>query len=597
MNDQSSSLSPRKVSVRIGGAAGDGIASIAESLSKACARHGLHVFAYNSYQSVIRGGHIYMQVRIGSKTVWSQGDFCDFLVALNLDTVKRHAKEVLPGGGIIYNKEKIKLEPGQIQAGVGDYGIPAASIAAKYGKSPVMQNTVALGTLSFLMNFPFESIAEILTSTFKKKGEAVVQSNLDAARGGFDYAQQNFKKIEFTWKFTQERRMFLTGNQAIALGAVAGGCKFYSAYPMTPASGILHWLAPRGAKYGMVVKQCEDEIAAMNMAVGAGQVGARSMTGTSGGGFALMTEAVGLAAMIEAPVVVVNCQRGGPSTGLPTKTEQGDLFQILGASQGDYPKIVLAPASVEDAFYSTVEALNLAEIYQCPVILLSDLLLSEHHETIEDLDFSKIKIERGELVTNGNGSAEYKRYRLTPSGISPRALPGNPGTIYVAGSDEHDEDGTLISDIFTNPEKRVKMMEKRMRKMDTALKHLPEPKLVGAPDAELTFISWGSTYYVVRDVIRILEKEGAKVNHLQIKFLWPFQSQAVTRLLQSCKRTFIVECNFSGQLERLIRQETGLSIQHHLRKYDGEPFGPTQVYKAAKGILAEKKVAELAGVQ
>src|SRR3989338_564130 len=593
MESQSGSVSPRKVTVWIGGAAGDGIASVAETLAKACARTGLYAFAYNSYQSLIRGGHVYMQIRIGSKKVWSQGDFSDFLIALNIDTLQRHAKDVSPGGAVIYNKEKIKLEPGLIKPGVMDCGIPSSTIANKFGKSPIMQNTVALGALSYLMNFPFEPIQEVLTSTFKRKGDAVVNANVGAAKAGHDYAKENFKAVPLTWQLTHKKRMFLTGNQAVALGAVAAGCKFYSAYPMTPATGILHWLAPKGPKYGMVVKQCEDEIAAMNMAVGAGHVGTRAMTGTSGGGFALMTEAVGLAAMIEAPVVVVNCQRGGPSTGLPTKTEQADLFQAIGASQGDYPKFVLAPANIEDAFYMTTEAFNLAEIYQCPVIILSDLLLAEHFETVDDFDFSKVKIERGEMVANYSGNGEYKRYLSTPSGISPRAVPGTANTVYVAGSDEHDEDGTLISDVFTDPEKRVLMMEKRMRKMTTALKNLPEPQIIGPENADLTLIGWGSTYYVIRDAVRMLEKEGMHVNHLHIKYVWPFQSKAISKILKSCKKTLIIENNFTGQMERLIRQETGLSIQHNLRKYDGEPLGPIQVCKKIKEVLSEKKVAEL----
>ena len=596
MSSSTNSLSPRKVSVRVGGAAGDGIASVAETLAKACSRQGLYVYAYNSYQSVIRGGHINMQIRIGAKRVWSQGDQCDFLVALNQDTIIRHAGEVTPGGGIIYNKEKIKLDAATLPKGVSDFGIPSSTIATKFGKSPIMQNTVALGALSFVMNFPFEAVKDVIVSTFKKKGDAVVDANVGAAQAGFDFAKENFKKVEHTWNTSDKKRMFLTGNQAIALGAVAGGCKFYSAYPMTPASGILHWLAPRGAKYGIVVKQCEDEIAAMNMAVGAGHVGARSMTGTSGGGFALMSEAVGLSAMIEAPVVVVNCQRGGPSTGLPTKQEQGDLFQALGASQGDFPKIILAPATVEDAFYSTAEALNLSEIYQCPVILLSDLLLSEHYETIDDLDFTKVKIERGEMVSEGhNGNGNYKRYLSTPSGISPRALPGMAGMMYTAASDEHDEDGVVISDVFTDPAKRIVMMDKRMRKMDTALKNLPDPKLEGPADADLTFITWGSTYSVVRDAIHRLEKEGAKVNHLNIKYLWPFKADAVAKILKSAKKNLIIEANFSGQLEKLIRQETGLSIGNHLRKYDGEPFGPEMVVEKAKALLAGKKEPAMAG--
>ncbi len=594
MESNSEKLSPRKVTVRVGGAAGDGIASVAETLAKACSRSGLYAFAYNSYQSVVRGGHIYMQIRMGSKKVWSQGDFTDFLIALNTDTLQRHAKDVTPGGAIIYNKDKIKLDPSLVKPGVTDCGIPSSTIASKFGKSPVMQNTVALGALCHFINFPFSAIEEVLMATFKRKGDAVVAANVGAARAGYEFAKENFKAVKFSWKFTDQKRMFMTGNQAIALGALAAGCKFYSAYPMTPASGILHWLAPNGPKYGIVVKQCEDEIAAMNMAVGAGQVGARSMTGTSGGGFALMTEAVGLAAMLETPVVVVNCMRGGPSTGLPTKQEQGDLFQALGASQGDYPKFIIAPATIEDAFYLTAEAFNLSEIYQCPVIILSDLLLSEHFETIEDLDFSKVKIDRGELVTAPT-NGKYLRYKITPSGISPRVLPGTAGTIYVSGSDEHDEDGTLISDVFTDPEKRKAMMEKRMRKMDTALKNsVPAPELFGSKDADLTVITWGSTYSVIRDAMHSLEKEGIHVNHLHIRYIWPFPEQAFTKIFNSCKNTLMVEANFTGQMERFIRQETGISIPNNLRKYDGEPFGPTEIIKRVKEILSEKKVPELA---
>ena len=595
MSSQSQALSPRKVSVRVGGAAGDGIASVAETLAKACSRQNLYVYAYNSYQSVIRGGHINMQIRIGAKKVYSHGDYCDFLVALNMDTIQRHSQDVTVGGGIIYNNEKIKLEAGHLKAGVHDYGIPAAKLASQFGKSPIMQNTVALGVLSFVMNFPFEAVSEVIADTFKKKGEAIVSANIGAAQAGFNYAKENFKKVDLTWSLSNNQRMFLTGNQAIALGALTAGCKFFSAYPMTPASGVLHWLAPRGSKYGIVVKQCEDEIAAMAMAVGAGNAGARSMTATSGGGFALMTEAIGLSAMIEAPVVVANCQRGGPSTGLPTKTEQGDLFQVLGASQGDYPKFMIAPSTVEDAFYDTVEAFNLAEIYQCPAIILSDLLLSEHYETIDDLDFSKVKIDRGELLSSVPANEEYKRYKITPSGVSPRVIPGTAGGNFIAGSDEHDEDGTLISDVFTDPVKRKNMMEKRMRKMDTALKNLPKPKVIGAENADLTFITWGSTFNVVRDVVHRLEKTGAKVNHLNIKYLWPFQTEEISKILKSSKKTFIIEANFSGQLERLIRQETGISIDHHLRKYDGEPFGPDMVEEATKKILSSQKTPELVG--
>jgi 2-oxoglutarate ferredoxin oxidoreductase subunit alpha len=295
------------------------------------------------------------------------------------------------------------------------------------------------------------------------------------------------------------------------------------------------------------------------------------MTGTSGGGFALMTEAIGLAAMTETPVVVAEVQRGGPSTGLPTKTEQGDLFQALGASQGEFPKAIIAPYDVADCYQATIDSLNIADKYQIPVMLLSDLLLSEHQETVDPEQLNgKPQIDRGERVSNaGEG---YKRYAVTPSGVSPRAVPGTPGGMHIAASDDHDEDGVIISDIFTNPTTRVKMVDKRMRKMEGVLKDTKGFITAGPESADLTLVGWGSTYNILTEARQALEKEGVKVNHIHFRTLWPFHSEAASKALKAAKNTVCVESNFGGQLARLIRQETGFDMTSHIRKYDGEPF-------------------------
>jgi 2-oxoglutarate ferredoxin oxidoreductase subunit alpha len=373
----------------------------------------------------------------------------------------------------------------------------------------------------------------------------------------------------------------------VGFGALAAGCRFYSAYPMTPASSLLHWLVKYAAKTGLLVKQCEDEISAMNMAIGAGHVGVRAMTGTSGGGFALMTEAIGEAGMTETPVVIVEAQRGGPSTGLPTKTEQGDLFQLLGASEGEFPKVILAPRTLEECYTSAIQAFNLAEKYQCPVMIATDLYLAERLETFDGVDLNNIPIERGEMVTQLNGGT-YRRFLDTPSGVSPRALPGTSGTVYTAATDEHDEDGVVISDVFTNPAMRVKMMNKRMRKMDGILKELAPPQLEGPQDADLTLVGWGSTYQVMLEAMHALTREGFKVNVLCLNILWPLPAEALKRVLERCTMTMSVENNYTGQAVKLIRMETGLSIQHHLRKFDGEPFEPKQVIDQARTLLKTK---------
>jgi len=573
-----------ELTVWIGGAAGDGIASAGESFAKACSRSGYHVFAYNSYQSVIRGGHVCMHIRIGTHKVYTQGDELDYLVALNQDTFARYATRVVSGGAIFYNTEKFTAKPEQVPKGVQLIGLPVMALVG----NQLMQNTALMGALLQVLGLDPSAIRELIKERFAKKGEAIIQSNLDAFDKGMAFAKEQFQSggIQVS-KGDGQRRPLAGGNPMIGFGALAAGCRFYSAYPMTPASSLLHWLVKYASKTGLLVKQCEDEIASLNMAVGAGHVGVRAMTGTSGGGFSLMTEAVGEAGMTETPVVIVNAQRGGPSTGLPTKTEQGDLFQMIGASQGEYPKAIFAPRTLQECYDLTILAFNLSEKYQCPVMIATDLYLAERLETFDGVDISNVPIDRGQLVTQaGNGG--YRRFQYTPTGVSPRALPGTPGTVYVAATDEHDQDGVVISDVFSNPAERVKMMDKRMRKITHLLKELPAPQLDGPRNADLTLVGWGSTYQVLLETMEVLNKEGFQVNVFCLKVAWPFQAEAVRDLLSKCKMTMSVEANYTGQIVKLIRMETGLSIQHHLRKFDGEPFELKQVVDQARTILKTK---------
>ena len=579
-----------EITVGIAGAAGDGLDKTGDTLARTAARLGLHVFAYNSYQSIIRGGHTWLRLRMGEERVDCHGDHLNVLIALNQDSIERHAREVEPGGAILFNSSRLRCDSSLVPGGVQVAGLPIREITQPLGSLlPVMQNTVALGALIHLIGFDAGVTEDLIAETFKHKGAQVIEQNVKVFRAGHEYAARELKGLGRRWSFSRKRRPIFTGNLAFALGAVAGGCKFYSAYPMSPASFILHWLASHSEKCGVLVKQAEDEIAVVNLAIGAGHAGARAMCATSGGGFALMTEAIGMAGMIETPVVVVNVQRGGPSTGIPTKTEQGDLNQAVGASQGDFPRVIVAPKDPVDCYYATAEAFNLAEKFQLPVILISDLLLSEHRSTVDPEALTPgVPIERGELLTelpSGAGPGGYRRYAMTPSGVSPRARPGTRGAVHVAATDEHDEQGVLVSDEHTNPAIRRKMHEKRMRKMAAVLAQLPPPALEGPAGADVTLIGWGSTWGVIHEAAALLAGAGVRANHLHFKYLHPLHAREAREILGACKRTIVVENNFSGQFARHLRAEAGVSADHLIAKYDGEPFEPAGIVRGVQAIL------------
>ena len=571
--------------VAIGGAAGQGVATPGNIFAKIFARRGLHLLAYNAYQSIIRGGHTFLTIRAGVENVTSFGDRIDLLIPLNQDTMDRHLRLLGPGAAAIYNGDTVK--PGEAAPGVRLCPLPVGELS-KDGRNKVEQNVLAVGAALSLMGVGFASLEHILAQQFKKKGDAVVAENLGVARAAYQYASQHFEPFSSPLPMTERRYAVLTGNMALAMGGVAAGVKFYCAYPMSPSTGVLHWMAAHARKAGIMVRQVEDEIGVINMTIGAAHAGVRAMCATSGGGFALMSEGLGMSAMIETPLVVIDVQRAGPSTGVPTKTEHGDLWQVLGAAFGDYPRMIAAPTDILDCFKLIPEMHNLADRFQCPAIVLSDLLLSEGHTSVDpaDLDFS-VPIDRGELITTANGaSGGYKRYLITDSGVSPRAIPGVPGHTHTVATDEHDEDGVLISDEYTNPIKRRAMMEKRQRKVTGIEAAVPPPVLKGPREADVTLIGWGSTQGVIQEAIEILSDAGITANHLQIRWIVPLHGEAIVDLLRSSHRTIIVENNFSGQFARYLRSETSFVADGHIRKYDGEPFMPHHIVEAVKEQLA-----------
>jgi len=573
--------------VGIGGAAGQGVATPGDIFAKVFSRRGLHLNAYNAYQSIIRGGHTFLTIRTGPDKISNMGDHLDLLIPLNQDTMDRHLSLLTAGGAVLYNSDSIK--PGPHADGVQLCPVPVSQLA-DITKNKIAQNTLAIGAALSMTGIGFPALEEVLAEQFRKKDLKVIDENVNLARAGYDYASQHFKPFAWPLPMTETRYAVLSGNAAMAMGGAAAGVKFYSAYPMSPSTGVLHWFADHARKANIMVRQVEDEIGVINMAIGAAHAGVRAMCATSGGGFALMSEGLGLAAQAEIPLVVIDCQRAGPSTGVPTKTEQGDLWQMLGAAFGDYPRVIAAPLDIADCFTLIPEIFNIADRYQCPGIVLCDLLLSEGRLSVDpkELDFYP-KIDRGELITsNGIEHDTYKRYKITESGVSPRVIPGIPGFTHVVSSDEHDEDGVLISDEYTNTAKRRAMMEKRMRKVDGIAAAVPPPQLLGPANADVTLIGWGSTYGVIDEACELLREAGISANHLPIRWLVPLHGDAILDLLKNAKHTIIVENNYSGQFARYLRSETSFVPNGHIRKYDGEPFMPHHIVEAVKEQLAGK---------
>jgi 2-oxoglutarate ferredoxin oxidoreductase subunit alpha len=563
-------------STMIGGEAGDGISRSGLVLAKTFLRGGLHIFGTNDYQSLIRGGHNFYILRAGGEEVYSQGDLSDLLIAFNDDTINRHEGDLVSGGGIIYDGERSKIAFKRND--LKRFTVPLNRIVEELKGRTIMRNTVALGALVGLLDYDLALLNQVLKDSFEAK---VADLNIAAAERGYKYAKEKYGG-DFGYHLEKREakpKIVISGNEAVGLGAINAGCKLYAAYPMTPLTGLLHFMAENERNHDMIVLQAEGEIAAINMIVGTSYAGVRAMTGTSGGGFCLMTEGLGLAGMTETPVVIVLGQRPGPSTGLPTYGAQGDLRFTLHAGQGEFPRVVVAPGDVEECFYETMRAFNLAEKYQFPVIILADKYGLESDCEADPFDLRRIGIERGNLITGEyREEEEYKRYMITETGISPRALPLTKGAIIRANSDEHDEYGYTTEE----PELTKAMQEKRLRKINLLLKELSgieTTKHYGPQSAEVTILSWGSTKGPIREAMRLLEERTISANFLQVLYLEPFPTGVVKRALDSAKKTIVVENNATSQLSSLIKEKLLRDVDHRILKYDGRPFNPGDLSK------------------
>jgi len=562
------------INFMIGGEAGQGVQSVGQLLIKTFARGGFHVFADQDYESRIRGGHNFFRVRLKDSRVSAISDKVDFLVALNKETVDLHYRELAQNGLVIYDGNTNS----DIEKKDNLFNVPMEKLAEETTGNKLMTNTVALGATLALVNYNRDIINGVLKDLFDKP--EIAEANIKAVAAGYDYARHHYEgKVLDIRPVQNVKKMTINGNEAIALGAIAAGCKFMSAYPMTPASSIMEYMAAKSKEFGLVMVHAEDEIAAINMAVGAGYAGVRAMTATSGSGFCLMAEGLGMAGITETPVVIVDAQRPGPAVGLPTRTEQGDLQFVLHAHHGDFPRVVLAPGTIDEAFWLTVKAFNLAEKYQLPVIILTDHHLATSYETIEPFDFSKVIIERGELFqSNGEEARTYRRHAVTESGISPRALPGQTGALVVTDSDEHDETGHMTE----SAEVRTAQMQKRLRKMFSVRQEMNAPFTYGPKRADITLIGWGSTRGAIHEAMDIIRKDGASVNMLHLSELWPFPSEAVFDTIKKGRRSYVIESNATGQLASLIRSETGKQATGQILKFDGRPFTPAGIVAAVR---------------
>ena len=562
------------INIMVAGEAGQGVQSVGLILCKTLARGGFHVFADQDYESRVRGGHNFFRIRAQDTKVGAISETLDMLLALNKESIDLHREEMGRDGLVIFDDATVT----GIKAGHGMFGLPLEKLAMEAGGNKVMANTVGLGALLGAAEYDFKILEQVLKEHFDTK--EIGEGNVKAARAGYDYISNNYKggfKRQLK-KIGDGKRMLLTGNEAIALGAIAAGCKFMAAYPMTPASSIMEYLAAHGEEFGVTVVQAEDEIAAINMINGAGYAGARSMTATSGGGFCLMVEGLGLAGITETPIVVVNAQRPGPAIGLPTRTEQGDLEFMLYASHGEFPRAVLAPGTVEECFRLTVEAFNLADKYQLPVMIITDQHLASSYATVEKFDLSSVKIDRGLLVPGDKAVKDYKRHAITDSGISPRAFPGRQDLLVVTDSDEHNEEGHLIEDAGI----RTKMVEKRMKKLEGLKNEMPVPESDGTKKSDNLLIGWGSTTGAIAEAAEMLIGEGHSVSTLNISGIWPFPTEAVARAMKNAGHSYVVENNATGQLAHLIKGETGISIDTKILKYDGRPFTPAEIAEKVK---------------
>ncbi len=571
------------ISFKVAGEAGAGVMTTGQSLATLVSSLGFNVFGYSEYPSLIRGGHNTYQVTFSKSLVRSPKHTTEVLVALNPNGVKLHLSELTSKSTVIYDSHAFNTDDLNLPAKVRKIDLPAHKIALDNNADPLMANNASLGAAVAVLGIPFVELENVLTRSFAAKGTQVVVQNVKVAKDGFDYVNTKYPDILPLVKTPRKDQLLISGNEAIALGALAAGCKFFAGYPMTPTSALMHFLAKNGPIHDMVVKHTEDEISAINMAIGASFTGVRAMTATSGGGFALMSEGVSLAGITETPIVIVEGQRPGPATGMPTWTAQEDLDFVLSAGHGEFPRIVLSPGDISECFWATVEAFNLADIYQTPVIILTDKMVLESHSTVDLFDLSKIIIDRGNLITQRDKPKNYSRYQITTNGISPRAIPGMRGFVFAANSDEHEESGQSTESDKT----RIQMTQKRFRKLALLTSKTLPFRPINPQKGKLKIISFGSNKGAILDALDIVENKN-DYSFLSIDRLNPINIKSLINYLKDGSNVIVIENNYTGQLEGYLKKLTGVTIAHRVRRYDGRPF---MAYDLAK--VFEKTIKKI----
>lgn len=555
--------------IKICGEAGQGIQTIGEVVSLVFARTGYHVFTHQDYESRIRGGHNFYQIRVSNERVMSSTVYVDIIVSLDRAGIDLHTPELSAQGIIAFDSEALKHKP--VAPSMID--VPFMKIAIKEGGSPVMSNTAATGAVLGMLGKKslMPVLEDLLTERFRKKGDDVVNGNIRSARAGYEYAKENCGECRFLpGEPSGNQKILINGQEAAALGALASGCKFYSAYPMTPSTGIMNYIASKAIKESVIVEQAEDEIAAINMALGASFAGVRAATGSSGGGFALMVEGLSLCGMTETPLVIFEVQRPGPATGLPTRTEQADLLFVLFTGHGEFPRVVFAPGSPEQLIFLTNKAFDLTEKYQIPAFVMFDQYLSDSQWTYDEINTSGLLYNDYRLRGASTGrNGHYKRHALTDSGVSPLAVPGTSHRLVVTDSDEHDEEGHIIEDGPT----RTSMVDKRiLRKLNALKKELSPPIRYGEEYPEMLLVGWGSTYGVLKETVDTLNTRGVRSALLLFNEIYPLPDGDYISDLEHAKSTVCVEGNATGQFAGFLRMQTGYEFQNIITRYDGRPF-------------------------
>ena len=571
---------------KIGGEAGQGQQIAGLILGRTCLATNLFSFIYSEYPSRLRGGLVTNQVSISNEPVDAVLKKIDFLFVLSQSALDHCKKDLDNNALVFYDSDKVKKIDKNSKK-IKFIPLSLRDLAKENNINAFMLNSLILGISAVLFDFDVKLLKREIKGVLSdhNKSEDLIKNNNRAAQIGYEYACKELKLKSFfknESNLKSSKRIILTGNEAIAQGSVFSKCGFYAAYPMTPASSILHILAKQAKKNKMIVNHSEDEIAAINMAIGASWAGKRSMIGTSGGGFALMSEGLNLSAMSETPLVIVNSQRPGPATGIATWTEQGDLQYLAKVGYGDFPRIILAPADPEESFYFTMLAFNLADIYQIPVFILLDKYISESYKIISDFNLNNIRIDRGKLLTEKqlSGIKDYQRYSFSEDGISPRSLPGQKNGIFLANGNEHDQYGFSI-DGFSS-DLRNKQMEKRHAKLKNIFKDLLKPKLFGPKSALLTLIGWGSVKGPVLEALKTLNKNNSRVNYIQIPTPFPLDANSLLKLLKNTKKTIVVENNYKGQMADLMQEVLAMKFEQRFNKYNGQQFFPEEIIEMVK---------------